>query len=125
MSFGLTFSFAEELFEAIHDFDGDTFKAALYTDEKGQDLTAYTATNEISGTGYTAGGATANLTLARTNNTVNLTLTDLTITNPQTAKSFLIYNSSKANRSMLVGPLSAEPGTVTIKSTVPIMTLTV
>ena len=39
---------------------GDTLKIALYTSSAtlGATTSAYTATNEVSGTGYTAGGAT-------------------------------------------------------------------
>lgn len=55
-------SFKKELFEAIHDFNvaGNTFKMALYTSsaDLGPSTTAYTATNEITGTNYVAGGAT-------------------------------------------------------------------
>lgn len=41
------------------DWDGDTFKCALYTSAWSPDLSSaigYSATNEVSGTGYTAGG---------------------------------------------------------------------
>ncbi len=37
----------------------DTFKVAMFTSSRtdaNEDLTAYTTTNEVSGTGYTAGG---------------------------------------------------------------------
>ena len=56
-------SFKKELLEAVHNFKnsgGDTFKIALYTSSAslGAATTAYSATNEISGTGYTAGGNT-------------------------------------------------------------------
>ena len=39
---------------------GDTLKIALYTSSAtlGATTSAYTTTNEVSGTGYTAGGAT-------------------------------------------------------------------
>ena len=61
-------SFKEELFEAIHDFTastGDTFKLALYNTVSGfaaATTTVYNATIgssvEVTGTGYTATGAT-------------------------------------------------------------------
>ena len=55
-------SFKKELLEAKHNFlasGGNTFKLALYTSSAtlGAATTAYSATNETSGTGYSAGGA--------------------------------------------------------------------
>jgi hypothetical protein len=53
-------SFKKELMYGAHDFAaaGDTFKMALYTSSATLDAstTAYSATNEVSGTGYSAGG---------------------------------------------------------------------
>jgi len=56
-------SFKKELMEAKHDFlnsGGDTFKIALYTSSAtlSAATTAYSATNEVSGTNYTAAGNT-------------------------------------------------------------------
>jgi hypothetical protein len=53
-------SFKEDLFNKIQDLEADTIKIALYTSSAtlGAATTAYSATNEISGTGYTAGGET-------------------------------------------------------------------
>jgi len=52
-------SFKQELLVATHNFTastGDVFKLALYTSSAtlGASTTAYSATNEASGTGYTA-----------------------------------------------------------------------
>ena len=52
-------SFKQELLQGLHDFDnpgGSTFKIALYTSTAtlGAATTAYAATNEVSGTNYTA-----------------------------------------------------------------------
>lgn len=54
-------SFKKELLEAVHNFKnsgGNTFKLAMYTNSASftAATTAYTTSNEISGTGYTAGG---------------------------------------------------------------------
>ena len=56
-------SFKKELLEAKHNFllsGGNTFKIALYTSSASLDAstTAYSATNEVSGTNYTAAGNT-------------------------------------------------------------------
>ena len=47
-------SFKSELIKGDHDFANDTFKIALYTSSASSlaDYTAYSATNEASGTGY-------------------------------------------------------------------------
>lgn len=54
-------SFKKQLLEGVHDFrtaGGDTFKIALYTEAANLNSTtsAYSATGEVSGAGYTAGG---------------------------------------------------------------------
>ena len=55
-------SFKKELLEAGHNFKnsgGSAFKLALYTSSAtlGASTTAYATTNEVSGTGYSAGGS--------------------------------------------------------------------
>ena len=55
-------SFKQEILEAVHNFKntgGSTFNLALYTSSAslGASTTAYTTSNEVSGTGYTAKGA--------------------------------------------------------------------
>jgi len=54
-------SFKKELMEGVHNFKnsgGNTFRMALYTDDSSftAATTAYTSSNEISGTNYTAKG---------------------------------------------------------------------
>ena len=55
---GLTNSFKQEMLQAGQNLATDTLKMALYTafSDIGPETTVYTATNEITGTGYTAGG---------------------------------------------------------------------
>ena len=58
----LTTSFKKELLEAKHNFlasGGNSFKLALYTSSAtmGAATTAFTTTNQVSGTNYTAGGS--------------------------------------------------------------------
>jgi len=59
----ITTSYKGELYKGIHDFTtsiGDTYKLSLYTSTavNNANTTAFTVTNEISGTGYTSGGGT-------------------------------------------------------------------
>lgn len=94
------------MLQAIHDLLNDTLKIALYTSsaDLGEDTTAYAATDEVSGTGYTPGGKT--LTGASINSSNGVVY--VSFSNPVwTGASFvaagaLIYNSSKANRSVAV-----------------------
>jgi len=100
----LTATFLRGLAEAGFDFSSgtsDVFKIALYTAMTGLDYTTtvYTTTNEASGTGYTAAGAT--LTIA-TNPTVDDRTAYLTFTDPAwtsatfTARGALIYKADGA-----------------------------
>jgi hypothetical protein len=102
-------SFKKEVLEALHDFNassGSTFKIALYTSsaDLGAATTAYSATNEVSGTGYTAGGNTLTNIDPVTSGTTGFadfadtTWTDATIT----AAGALIYNSSQSNKAVAV-----------------------
>ena len=55
-------SFKQEILVGTHNFtatSGNTFKLALYTSSAtlNASTTAYTTSNEVSGTGYTAAGA--------------------------------------------------------------------
>jgi hypothetical protein len=104
-------SFKAEILLAVHDFratGGDTFKLALYTSSASIDAntTAYTASNEVSGTNYTAGGGSlTNLGVVTSNNTASTgtgftDFSDLTFANATiTARGALIYNSTPSANS--------------------------
>jgi hypothetical protein len=96
-------SFKKELLEAVHNFKnsgGSTFKLALYDNNASftAATTAYTTSNEISGTGYTAGGGTLTRVDPSDSGTTaltsfsNLTFSTATIT----ARGALVYNDSAA-----------------------------
>jgi hypothetical protein len=94
-------SFKQELLTATHDFTtstGNTFKLALYTNSASFDAstTAYTATNEVAGTGYSAGGGTLTNVTPTTSGTTALTdFADLTFSSATiTARGALIYNDT-------------------------------
>jgi len=102
-------SFKAELFQAIHNFTastGDVFKLALYTSAASlsANTTAYSTTNESSGTNYTAGGATlTKVTPVLSGSTVVVSFNDLVFSSlTVTYRQVLIYNSSKANRAVAV-----------------------
>jgi hypothetical protein len=94
-------SFKKELLEAKHNFlasGGNTFKLALYTSSAtlGAATTAYSATNETSGTGYSAGGAALTNVNPTSSGTTGFTdFDDLTFSSSTiTANGALIYNDT-------------------------------
>jgi hypothetical protein len=94
-------SFKKELMTATHDFTastGNTFKLAMYTNSASftAATTAYTATNEVSGTGYSAGGGTlTNVTPTTSGTTAYADFADLTFSTATiTARGALIYNDT-------------------------------
>ena len=108
----------------------DTFKAALYTTTAtiNAATTAYSATNEVSGTGYTAGGFTVtNATAPTATNSsstagvaywtpsANLVYTTVTLTTA--FDTVLIYNSTQNNTAVSVhtfGSQTVTAGTFTL-----------
>lgn len=85
---------------------GNVFKIALYTSAAtlGASTTAYTATNEVSGTGYTATGNTlTNVTPTTSGTTAFTDFADTTwSTATITARGALIYNDTNADRAVVV-----------------------
>ncbi len=102
-------SFKKELLDALHNFQlsgGDTFKIALYDNNASftAATTAYTATDEVTGTGYTAGGNT--LTRIDPTSSGTTAFTDFADTtwssSTITARGALIYNSTAAGNPAVV-----------------------
>lgn len=99
-------SFKQQLLEGKHDFTastGHTFKLALFTSAAtlGASTTGYTTTNEVSGTGYSAGGGTlTNVTPTLDGTTAITDFADLTFTTATiTARGAMIYNTTTAGGS--------------------------
>lgn len=128
MAYGLVYTFPEELAKGTFNFSTHTFKAAFYTAAlDAATVTAYSATNEVSGGSYSAGGATATLTLSRSSNVTTLSMSDLVITVPQACVSWMLYDVSASNKAVLVAPLTgvSGAGSLTVRWNVPLLTLTV
>jgi hypothetical protein len=94
-------SFKVELLQGVHNFtnsSGNTFNIALYTSSAslGAGTTAYTTSNEVSGTNYTAKGqALTNVTPTSSSTTALTDFTDETFSNVTlTARGALIFNDS-------------------------------
>jgi hypothetical protein len=93
-------SFKEDLFQKEQDLDTDTIKIALYTSSATLDATttAYTTSNEVTGTGYTAGGVTlTGATIGTSGTTAYVDFDDPEWTSASfTTAGALIYNDTTA-----------------------------
>ena len=118
-------SFKGELLTGTHNFGvaptrgstaADSFKAALYLASATVDAatTAYSATNEVSGTGYTAGGvAVTNATVPTTSGTTaywtpSASITYTTVTLTTAFDAVLIYNSTQSNKAVSVHTFGSQ-----------------
>ena len=135
----MTTSFMGELMTATHNFGtapiraattADTFKAALYLTSATVNAatTAYSSTNEVTGTGYTAGGVTVTNATApiATNSsatagvaywTPSASITYTPVTLSTAFDAVLIYNSSQSNKAVSVhtfGSQTITAGTFTL-----------
>jgi hypothetical protein len=101
-------SFKVELFQGVHNFllsGGDTYKAALYSSAAtlGASTTAYSATNEISGTNYTAAGnSLTRIDPTSSGTTAYVDFADLVFSNVTISgvRGCLIYNSTDSNKAV-------------------------
>ena len=102
-------SFKKELLEGVHNFlnsGGDTFKIALYTNSASftAATTAYTTSNEVTGTNYTAGGNTLTRVNPSTSGTTAFTdFADTTwASSTITARGAMIYNDTATGNPAVV-----------------------
>ena len=118
-----TTSFKAELYEGIHDLIDDTIKIALFNAnaDLSASTTVYSTNQEVTGTGYTAGGNTLTGATVRSSGTTAYVSFDNTSWSSAsfTSRGALIYNSSKANRSVAVLNFGSDKivanGTLTIE----------
>ena len=101
-------SFKLALLEGEMDFSSDTsqtFKIALFTSDATLDetTTAYSTTNEVSGTGYDAGGKTLTATTSSSGATAFVDFGDVSwASSTITARGALIYKSGGTNPAITV-----------------------
>jgi hypothetical protein len=127
-------SFKSEAMTALHALGttvtrgattADTLKAALYlvSGSLGAGTTAYSATSEVSGTNYTAGGNTVTNATAPSNSgttgfwTPSAALVWAAVTLSTAFDSVLFYNSTQSNRAISVhnfGSTTITAGTLTL-----------
>ena len=123
-----TTSFKKELYQAIHNLSTDTIKIALYTGNANlnEDTTVYSATNEVSGTGYTAGGqALTGVSISSSGYVAYANWDNVAWTAALTARCALIYNVTQGNKSIAVLDFGSDKtSTTTFTITMPANTST-
>ena len=123
-----TTSFKKELYQAIHDLSTDTIKIALYTGaaDLNADTTVYSSTNEVSGTGYTAGGQVmTGVAISSSGSVAYANWDNVSWTAALTARCALIYNSTQGNKSIAVLDFGSDKtSTTTFTITMPANTST-
>ena len=124
----LTTSFKADLFNGVQNFSTDTFNIALYTAaaDLGAGTTVYTATGEVIGSGYVAGGiALTGTTVTVSDTTAFVDFATAVFSAAVTARGALIYNVSKGNKAVAVLDFGADKtSTTTLTVTMPANTST-
>ena len=123
-----TTSFKKELYTAVHNLSTDTIYIALYTADAdlNADTTVYSATEEVSGTGYTAGGqALTGVQISSSDYTAYVNWDNVSWTAALTARCALIYNVTRSNKSIAVLDFGSDKtSTTTFTITMPANTST-
>jgi len=120
--------FKQNLLNGNEDFTAGSYKIALYTSfaNLGADTLAYTTTNEITGTGYTAGGKALTDIAPATSGTVAYISFSNVTWNPAsfTAAGALIYNATTNAAVCVLSFGSDKTATSTFTITFPAATST-
>jgi hypothetical protein len=117
-----TTSFKQELYQGIHDLTTDNIYIALYTASANlnEATTTYSSANEVSGTGYVLGGVQmSGITISASGFTAYVDFNDVIFNAAVTARCALIYNASKANRSIAVLDFGSDKTSANFTITMP------
>jgi len=130
MSTGIVYnSFWEDLFKGQIDVDSDTFKCMLttgYTANKDTHTKRSDVTGEVSGTGYTAGGPTVTVTVAKNTatDTATITLGGLALSAATVSATGAVFYKSRGGASSADELVAAIDFGGTVSSTADTWTLT-
>jgi hypothetical protein len=123
-----TTSFKKELYQAVHNLSTNTLKIALYNGNANlnADTTAYTTSNEVVASGYTAGGNTlTGVAISSSGSTAYVNFANTSWSAAITARCALIYNVTQGNKSIAVIDFGADKtSTTTFTITMPANTAT-
>ena len=117
-----TTSFKTELYTAVHNLSTDTLYIALYTAaaDLNESTTVYSATNEVTGTGYVAGGvALTGVTISSSGYTAYVDFSDVVFGASVTARCALIYNVTQSNKSIAVLDFGSDKTSTNFTITMP------
>lgn len=113
----LTTSFKQDVLLGVHNLAVDTIKIALYTAAAnlGASTTVYTASDEVAGLGYTAGGIVlTGATVLTSETTAYVDFSNAVWPTANfTARGALIYNASKGDKAIAVLDFGADKTTTT------------
>jgi hypothetical protein len=122
-----TTSFKAELYEGVHNLLVDDIYMALYTANANlnEDTTVYSSTNEVTGTGYIAGGVQmTGITIQTSGYTVYVNFANVAFNASVTARCALIYNASQGNKSIAVLDFGSDKTSTNFTVTMPQNTAT-
>jgi hypothetical protein len=122
-----TTSFKAELYSGVHNLLTDTLRIALYTAEAdlNESTTVYSATAEVVGAGYVAGGVTlTGVSINSSGYTAYVNFNNVSFGASVTARCALIYNASKANRAIAVLDFGSDKTSASFTITMPQNTAT-
>jgi hypothetical protein len=122
-----TTSFKAELYQGVHNLLTDTLKIALFTAnaDLNESTTVYSTTNEVTGTGYVAGGITlTGVTVNASGYTAYVNFDNAVFNAAVTARCALIYNSSEGNKSIAVLDFGSDKTSANFTVTMPANTAT-
>jgi hypothetical protein len=122
-----TTSFKAELYEGVHNLLVDDIYMALYTAnaDLNEDTTVYSSTNEVTGTGYVAGGVQmTGITIQTSGYTVYVNFDNVAFNASVTARCALIYNASQGNKSIAVLDFGSDKTSTNFTVTMPQNTAT-
>lgn len=114
-----TNAFKTGLMNGSYNFSSDTFKIALYDGNAtlNENTGTYTSTNEISGSGYTAGGQALTVSVTPTTGPSGgiayISFSDVSWTGSLTARGALIYDATSGNKTVCVLDFGADKTSTT------------
>jgi hypothetical protein len=120
-----TTSFKKELYQGVHDLSTDTLKIALYTAnaDLNEATTIYSTANEVTGTGYVAGGVTlTGVTINSSGYTAYVDFDNVAFNAAVTARCALIYNVTQGNKAIAVLDFGSDKTSSNFTITMPVNT---
>ena len=122
-----TTSFKQELYQGIHNLTTDNIYIALFTAAANlnEATTTYSSVNEVSGTGYVPGGVQmSGISISSSGFTAFVNFANVVFNAAVTARCALIYNASKANRSIAVLDFGSDKSSANFTITMPVASAT-